>query len=105
MFLQTPSKSDEQVRHLLYRAHQARHYNTDVAKMRVISMAKKVGVDMKRKPVRGNRVAAPTGRVVVRVPGVRSRTPSPVGQADDSEAPPSTMRTIIGRFKDVFRLG
>ncbi|OJJ86651.1 uncharacterized protein ASPGLDRAFT_44496 [Aspergillus glaucus CBS 516.65] len=69
-------------------------------------MAKKVRVDMKCKPICGNRVAAPTGCVVIQVPGVHSQTPSPAGQADDdSEAPPSTVHTIIGHFKDVFRLG
>ncbi|OJJ87958.1 uncharacterized protein ASPGLDRAFT_43040 [Aspergillus glaucus CBS 516.65] len=69
-------------------------------------MAKKVGVDMKCKPIHGNHVAAPTGHVVIQVPGVHSQTPSPAGQADDdSEVPPSTVCTIIGRFKDVFRLG
>lgn len=67
-------KSDKQMRHLLCRAHKARHYSTELAKVRVMTMAKKVNLHMRKKVIRGIRVPAPSGHVEVQVPVVHPRT-------------------------------
>ncbi|OJJ80258.1 uncharacterized protein ASPGLDRAFT_39254 [Aspergillus glaucus CBS 516.65] len=70
---------DKQMRHLLCRAHQARHYSTELAKVRVMTMAKKVNLHMRKKAIRGTRVPAPSGHVEVQVPVVHPRTPVTCG--------------------------
>lgn len=69
------------MRRLLCHTHQARHYNTKLAKVWVMTMAKKVDLHMRKKAVCGTRVSAPSGHVEVQVSVVHPRTPSPAGQA------------------------
>lgn len=113
-----PERCREEARCLLYRAHQARHYQTPVAFERVKKAAVLLGRHMQRPRVR--RVGAsigvvPEDHVQVSVPAVRTATPEPVAgsmPATPSSAkqdptlvvdtPPSSTRSVLGRLRDVF---
>lgn len=58
---------------------------------------------MRRKAVRGD--SGPLDNVEVVIPAERLRTPSPAGPVAGAEVPPSTTRSLLGRFKDMFARG
>ena len=89
------------MRRLLFCAHQARHYGSEVARGRVVVRARQVDVRMRRKSVRAGRGRLPSVEVVVPAP----RTPSPVSPAAQAEVPPSTTRSLLGRFRDMLSRG